>query len=114
MSINERLLRRGRAERRITSRIANGSQLNRAFVQLSELAKRCPARVTAIREAHPDDVIAQRLRDLGFVPEETIEIVARAPFGGDPILVRIGGTRFALRRSEAARIAVETLEDMPT
>ncbi|WP_423822800.1 FeoA family protein [Salinisphaera sp. SPP-AMP-43] len=83
-------------------------------MQLSELAKRCPARVTAIRDEHPDDAIAQRLRDLGFVPGETVEIVARAPFGGDPILVRIGGTRFALRRSEAARIAVDTLENVPT
>ncbi|AWN16081.1 FeoA family protein [Salinisphaera sp. LB1] len=76
-------------------------------MQLTELAKNRPARVAAIRDARGDDPIAQRLRDLGFIPGEPVLIVARAPFGGDPLLVRIGGTRFALRRIEAARITVE-------
>jgi ferrous iron transport protein A len=30
--------------------------------------------------------------------------MATGPFGADPLLVQIGFTRFALRRSEAARI----------
>ncbi|MGN8158810.1 FeoA family protein [Salinisphaera sp. RV14] len=76
-------------------------------MQLTELAKNRPARVAAIRDTRSDDPIAQRLRDLGFIPGEPVLIVARAPFGGDPLLVRIGGTRFALRRIEAARITVE-------
>jgi len=33
-----------------------------------------------------------------------VEVVARGPIGADPILVQIGFTRFALRRSEAARV----------
>lgn len=76
-------------------------------MQLTELAKNRPARVAAIRNTRSDDPIAQRLRDLGFIPGEPVKVVARAPFGGDPLLVRIGGTRFALRRIEAARITVE-------
>ena len=36
-------------------------------------------------------------------PHQLHEAVER----GDPLLVRIGGTRFALRRVEAARITVE-------
>ncbi len=76
-------------------------------MQLTELAKNRPARVAAINDARRDDPIAQRLRDLGFIVGEPVQIVARAPFGGDPLLVRIGGTRFALRRVEAARITVE-------
>lgn len=53
------------------------------------------------------DPIARRLRDLGFVRGETIKLVAQGPVGGDPVLVQIGFTRFALRRSEAARVRLQ-------
>jgi ferrous iron transport protein A len=33
-------------------------------------------------------------------------VVAVAPMGGDPLLIQIGFTRFALRRAEAARVGV--------
>ena len=62
--------------------------------------------VLGIQASHADDLIARRLHDLGFVAGEPVRVVARAPFGGDPLLVTIGFTRFALRRSEAARIDV--------
>jgi ferrous iron transport protein A len=62
--------------------------------------------VQDVEDAHPADPIAQRLRDLGFVSGEPVRIVARGPLGGDPLLVQIGSTRFALRRSEAARVTV--------
>lgn len=61
----------------------------------------------AVRDNGPDDVIAGRLRDLGFVSGEPVRIVAKGPVGGDPLLVQIGFTRFALRRAEAARVLVE-------
>lgn len=54
------------------------------------------------------DQIARRLRELGFVGGERVEVVATGPFGGDPLLVQVGFTRFALRRSEAARVRVRT------
>lgn len=63
--------------------------------------------VHTVEAAHPDDLIARRLRDLGFVPGEPVRVVARAPLGGDPMLVQVGFTRFALRRNEAARVLVE-------
>lgn len=53
-----------------------------------------------------DDAIAQRLRDLGFVAGEPVRVVARGPLGADPLLVQIGYTRFALRRTEAARVRI--------
>lgn len=53
-----------------------------------------------------NDTIAQRLNDLGFVAGEPVRVVAQAPWGGDPILVQVGATRFALRRSEAQRVQV--------
>jgi ferrous iron transport protein A len=36
-----------------------------------------------------------------------VRIVARGPVGADPLLIQIGFTRFALRRSEAARVLVK-------
>lgn len=64
--------------------------------------------VRALREKEPGDPVAARLRELGFAEGERVMITARSPFGGDPMVVRIGATRFALRRSEAERIAVES------
>jgi ferrous iron transport protein A len=63
--------------------------------------------VTAVEDAHSADPIARRLRELGFVSGEPVRIVARGPIGGDPLLVQIGFTRFALRTSEAARVNVD-------
>ncbi|MDR6935532.1 ferrous iron transport protein A [Luteibacter sp. 3190] len=62
--------------------------------------------VQSVSDAHPADPIAQRLRDLGFVAGEPVRLVARGPLGGDPLLIQIGSTRFALRKSEAARVDV--------
>ncbi|MGG6463494.1 FeoA domain-containing protein [Solilutibacter silvestris] len=53
------------------------------------------------------DVVARRLRELGFVSGEPVRVSGFGPFGRDPLLVRIGTSSFALRRSEAARVEVE-------
>jgi len=37
---------------------------------------------------------------------EAVRVVAGGPVGGEPLLVQVGFTRFALRRSEAARIRI--------
>jgi ferrous iron transport protein A len=47
-----------------------------------------------------------RLRDLGFIAGARCEILARMWLGGDPLVVRIGGSTFALRRAEAAVVRV--------
>lgn len=52
-----------------------------------------------------------RLRDLGFIAGARCEVVARMWFGGDPLVVRIGGSTFALRRAEAAAVRVQRLEE---
>lgn len=52
----------------------------------------------------PADAIADRLEALGFVPGEPLRVVATGPLGGEPIVVRIGSTRFALRLLEAERV----------
>jgi ferrous iron transport protein A len=73
-------------------------------VRLSDLPKGAPAVVDRVHDAHAADPIAQRLRDLGFVDGEPVRVVA--PLGADPLLIQIGSTRFALRRSEAHRVTV--------
>lgn len=75
-------------------------------VRLSELKKGFSAVVRDVEDAQVGDPIARRLRELGFVVGEPVRVVAAAPMGGDPLLVQIGFTRFALRRSEAARVCL--------
>ena len=71
---------------------------------LTDLPHRTPAIVESVENHAENDNIARRLRELGFVAGERVEIVARGPLGGEPLLVQVGFTRFALRRSEAARV----------
>ena len=79
-------------------------------MRLSDLPKGALAVVDRVDDVLADDPIAQRLRDLGFVAGEPVRVVARGPLGADPLLIQIGSTRFALRRSEAARVTVRTGE----
>ncbi|AQV96248.1 iron transporter FeoA [Cupriavidus necator] len=76
-------------------------------MRLSELPRRTPAVVQSVDDTTPGDPVARRLRELGFVPGEAVQIIAHGPFGMDPLVAQVGFTRFALRRSEAARIGVE-------
>jgi len=76
-------------------------------VRLSDLPRYTPATVQRVEAAYSNDAIAQRLADLGFVPGESVRLTATGPVGQDPILVQIGFTRFALRRTEADRVLVE-------
>jgi ferrous iron transport protein A len=50
---------------------------------------------------------AMRLLEIGFVPGEPFEIIAETRPGGDPLAVRIGGSCFALRRSEVQAVMVQ-------
>jgi len=52
-------------------------------------------------------MMERRLAELGFVLGERFEILAEAWPARDPIVVRIGSTTLALRRREAAAVAVE-------
>ena len=76
-------------------------------MRLSQLAKNTPAIVLSVQQHDDVDPIAKRLNELGFVSGETIRLITRAPFGGDPILGQVGFTRFALRVSEAERVLVK-------
>ncbi|GBQ55661.1 FeoA family protein [Komagataeibacter swingsii] len=75
-------------------------------MRLSDLPRGTDAVIDSVDDPGGADPVAQRLRELGFVPGEAVRVVATAPLGGDPLAVRIGFTRFALRRTEAARVNV--------
>jgi len=44
----------------------------------------------------------QWLEEIGFVAGEHVSVLARGLPGGDPLVVRIGQSTFALREAEAA------------
>lgn len=69
------------------------------------LRKRCI--VTAVQAPARAPEWGRWLEEIGFMPGEHVELMARGAFGGDPLVVRVGLSTFALRRAEAACIVVE-------
>lgn len=51
---------------------------------------------------------ARQLEDLGFVPGAEVQLLRRAAWG-DPLVVGVEGSRFALRRAEAQCVQIEPL-----
>jgi ferrous iron transport protein A len=58
-------------------------------------------------------ILLARLHDLGFVAGARCEVIARMWPAGDPLVVRIGGSTFALRRAEAAAVRVTRFAEQP-
>jgi ferrous iron transport protein A len=75
-------------------------------VTLSDMPLHQPAIVESVHDRQANDAIARRLRELGFVTGEEVTVLATGPIWGEPLLVQVGYTRFALRRSEAGRVEV--------
>jgi ferrous iron transport protein A len=65
------------------------------------------ATISAIDRAGLDPETARRLHELGFDEGVDVELLHRAPFGGDPLAVRVGNMVVALRCSMARLIEVE-------
>lgn len=53
-----------------------------------------------------------QLEDIGFIAGEPVTLMARGAFGGDPLVVRIGLSTFALRKAEAACVLVDVAENV--
>ena len=53
------------------------------------------------------DLVASRLETLGFIPGTKVQVITKGVFGGDPILIQVVFTRFALRKVEAEKIEIE-------
>lgn len=74
---------------------------------IERLAPGQVATIAAIDRAGLDPLTAQRLHELGFDEGVDVELLHRAPFGGDPLAVRVGNMVVALRCSMAQLIEVE-------
>ena len=57
--------------------------------------------------------VERRLIELGFVHGEHIEVIAQSMLGGDPFVVRVGTSTFALRRREVESVWVEPAHTPP-
>lgn len=79
-------------------------------MRLSELKVKQSAIITQVhRTEHgaATDIVASRLETLGFTAGTTVQVITKGLFGGDPILIQVGFTRFALRKNEAEKVEVE-------
>lgn len=63
-------------------------------------------RVTRVRPSPIASEWQRWLGEIGFFPGEHVELMAKAIPGGDPLVIRVGQSTFALRRAEAACIDV--------
>src|SRR3990172_149368 len=77
-------------------------------ISLCELERGATAIVATVGSstADQDTELVLRLTEIGFVPGETLRVIAHGQPGYEPIAVRLGGTTFALRRLEADYIRV--------
>jgi ferrous iron transport protein A len=56
----------------------------------------------------------RQLEEIGFYAGEQVMVMARGFPGGDPLVVRIGQSTFALRCAEAACVEIEPLAPTAT
>ena len=75
-------------------------------MKLSELLPGRKARVSSIVDATAE--LEAKLREVGFAEGDEIEMLSRGPFGRT-LAVRLNRSIIALRRPEAALIAVEVI-----
>lgn len=80
-------------------------------LSLDQLPFRTPAIVSGIDWSLLSDGEAKRLRNLGFDAGMEIESLHGAPFGRDPIAVRIGRMMVAIRLAHARSITVEMADE---
>lgn len=72
---------------------------------LDAIPRRRPATVEAIEGARS---FRRRLMEMGLVPGTTVAVINVAPLG-DPLEIEVRGSRWSIRRAEAARIRVSVV-----
>jgi ferrous iron transport protein A len=68
-------------------------------------------RVTRVQADTLNTERSRQLEEIGFLPGEQVSVMTRALPGGDPMVVRVGMSTFALRRAEACCIEIEATQD---
>jgi ferrous iron transport protein A len=79
-------------------------------MNLAQLKKGQKAWISKVQGEEADRVTL-RLMELGMLEGGEVELVHEAPYGGDPIAVRVRGGMIALRRAEAARVQIVLKEE---
>jgi len=76
--------------------------------KLGEMKTGESGKITKVLEAPGESgaAITRRLLEMGFLEGSMVELLHQAPFGGDPVAVRVRGALIALRRNEANLIEV--------
>ncbi|MDD2882425.1 MAG: FeoA family protein [Rhodoferax sp.] len=84
-----------------------------AVIGLHELRRHVNAEVVglALTSDEEDRGVALRLLEIGFLPGESVRVIAHGFPSHDPMAVRIGHTTFALRSHEAALVQVRVKND---
>lgn len=88
-----------------------------APTSLDQSVKGQPLRIVELlsqpRFGAQDEQVTLRLKELGFLPGNRVTVIGFGLLGRDPIAVQVNGTKFALRRTEASKILVETDGEIP-
>ena len=80
-------------------------------MRLDQLNNHLTKRVKSVHTFPTAPEITHQLAEIGFIPGEQVTVLRRNLFGGDPMMVRIGLSTFAIRKQEAELIEVEYLEN---
>ena len=82
-------------------------------VGLHQLIRNVNAEVLGLAPTQDEEErgVALRLLEIGFLPGETVRVIAHGYPGHDPLAVRVGHTTFALRSHEVALVQVRVKND---
>ena len=75
-------------------------------MKLGELKKGMQGKITQVGGVDFSQDFITRLLEMGFLEGSFVELLHEAPFGADPIAVRVRGSVVAIRRAEANAIEV--------
>jgi ferrous iron transport protein A len=84
---------------------------------LQRLDQAPPGQRFSVVSVTADPAVPERdrqLEEIGFYAGEQVMVMARGFPGGDPLVVRIGQSTFALRCAEAACVEIEPLAPTAT
>ncbi|GGY62368.1 hypothetical protein GCM10011613_02310 [Cellvibrio zantedeschiae] len=86
---------------------------NTGSLSLDECRKGAQVRIVDLQAqslfGSQDERVTLRLKELGFLPGAQLKVIGFGLLGSDPLAVQVNGTKFALRRAEAAKIRVEVI-----
>lgn len=85
------------------------NEVSGATLDLASIGHALTVRQVEAPQAAPE--WARWLEEIGFIVGEQVMLMARGLPGGDPLVVRIGQSTFALRRAEAACIQVASAQE---